>query len=382
MHSRQMWQKGSTVQERPFWLDPLKIFLGYVVTEHKNLMVDNVMLFLEGNKCSMYLVNTGFSAVEILEGTVVGEFHEVEENSLCAIEKCEMEPGMQDACQECHLTGLCDKQCVICKIFGKCRKFQFSQNGGKCDESCKKRGKNGTCKRFCVSCGKCKNSAKNSKTGELREKSLNLLLKNWTVFSYGEFDYGDCKTIEHQLRFKHKSPIWTPQFPVALEQFEEMKRQVTQWFEAGIIERSDSQFNSPIFLVEKKGLTPEGKKKYRLVTDFRRINDACYPESFRLPLISECLNEVARQKPSYFSSLDLRAGYMNISMAESSKKATSFMLPGVGPGTGKFHYKRAPFGLKNLPFVFQKLVQLVFEGLPVITYLDDILCMSKTFDDP
>jgi hypothetical protein len=85
---------------------------------------------LEGNKCSMYLVNTGFSAVEILEGTVVGEFHEVEENSLCAIENCEMEPGMQDACQECHLTGLCDKQCVICKKFGKCRKFQFSQNGG------------------------------------------------------------------------------------------------------------------------------------------------------------------------------------------------------------------------------------------------------------
>jgi hypothetical protein len=136
-----------------------------------------------------------------------------------------------------------------------------------------------------VSCGKCKNSAKNSKTGdyvssvEARKmtaaeeayikKHARLdhlpqeLRKNWTVFSYGEFDYGDCKTIKHQLRFKHKSPIWTPQFPVALEQFEEMKRQVTQWFEAGIIERSNSQFNSLIFLVEKKGLTPEGKKKYR-----------------------------------------------------------------------------------------------------------------------
>jgi hypothetical protein len=393
-------------------LDPTKKILGYVVIENVNLMQDNAMIFLENGKCSIYLVNCGLSAVDFPVGTIMGQFHEIEEDSLCAIENCETEAGLQETCQKCHLTGLCDKKCKNCKNMGQCRQFQFSQLG-KCEDSCKKRGKTGTCKRFCVTCGKCKNAAKNTRAGahvsgvetarkmtaaeeqyirkharldhltqELRDKTLNLLFENWTVFSYGEFDYGDCKTIEHTLRFRHNSPIWTPQFPIALNQFEEMKRQVAQWFEAGIIERSDSQFNSPIFLVEKKGLTEDGKKKFRLVTDFRKINQSCFPETFRLPLISECLNEVARQTPNYFSALDLRAGYMNISMAEESKKATSFMLPGCGPGTGKFHYKRAPFGLKNLPFVFQKLVQMVFEGLPVITYLDDILCMSKTFDGP
>jgi hypothetical protein len=53
----------------------------------------------------------------------------------------------------------------------------------------------------------------------------------------------------------------------------------------------------------------------------------------------------------------------------------------VGPGTGQFQLKRAPFGLKNLPFVFQKLLQKVFQGLPVIVYLDDILVMSPKIDD-
>jgi hypothetical protein len=134
-------------------------------------------------------------------------------------------------------------------------------------------------------------------------------------------------------------------------------------------------------MVRKKSLDEQGNPKWRLVVDYRKLNDISFPECFRLPLISECLNEVARQNPEYFTNFDLRSGFTNVSMEEGSKPATSFMVPGVGPGTGQFQFKRAPFGLKNLPFVFQKLLQKVFQGLPVIVYLDDILVMSPKIDD-
>jgi hypothetical protein len=134
-------------------------------------------------------------------------------------------------------------------------------------------------------------------------------------------------------------------------------------------------------MVRKKSLDEQCNPKWRLVVDYRKLNDISFPECFRLPLISECLNEVARQHPEYFTNFDLCSGFTNISMEEGSKRATSFMVPGVGPGTGQFQFKRAPFGLKNLPFVFQKLLQKVFQGLPVIVYLDDILVMSPKIDD-
>jgi hypothetical protein len=134
-------------------------------------------------------------------------------------------------------------------------------------------------------------------------------------------------------------------------------------------------------MVRKKSLDEQGNPKWRLVVDYRKLNDISFPECFRLPLISECLNEVARQHPEYFTNFDLHSGFTNVLMEEGSKRATAFMVPGVGPGTGQFQFKRAPFGLNNLPFVFQKLLQKVFQGLPVIVYLDDILVMSPKIDD-
>ncbi|GBN85818.1 Retrovirus-related Pol polyprotein from transposon opus [Araneus ventricosus] len=39
-----------------------------------------------------------------------------------------------------------------------------------------------------------------------------------------------------------------------------------------------------------------------------------------------------------------------------------------------------PFGLRNDPATFQRLIDMFFRNLPAITYLDDIIVLSPTLD--
>jgi hypothetical protein len=322
--------------------------LGHFDIGHEELMCDSIMTYLNNGIGTLYVINRGLVRVKLEKGTKIGTFTEIVEESLASLSLSNEE---EDVTSIGTGTGTGTGSITSRKITKEEEEYIR------------------------------KHADLSHLPEQFRDKMLKLLLKNFEIISFHEFDLGNCTTVEHQLFFKHGMQIWTPQFPIPLEQFEEIKRQVIRWFHVGVIEKSNSEYNSPIFLVQKKGLTPDGKKKWRVVVDFRRINSDTYPETYRLPLISECLHEIARQQPTWFSCLDLRAGYNNIHMAKNSRDATSFYIPGCGEGTGAYRFKRAPFGLMNLPFVFQKLVQKVFEGLPVITYLDDILAMSKNLDD-
>ncbi|KAI5720243.1 hypothetical protein M8J77_003912 [Diaphorina citri] len=68
-------------------------------------------------------------------------------------------------------------------------------------------------------------------------------------------------------------------------------------------------------------------------------------------------------------------------MDPSSRQYTAFTTP----DGGTFHFKRLPFGLKNAPACFQRLMtQQVLDGLIgdiCIIYLDDILIFSRTWDE-
>jgi hypothetical protein len=57
----------------------------------------------------------------------------------------------------------------------------------------------------------------------------------------------------------------------------------------GIIAPSSSPWNSPIFVVPKK-IDASGVRKWRIVVDFRKLNDVTIGDSFPLPVISEVLD--------------------------------------------------------------------------------------------
>jgi hypothetical protein len=64
---------------------------------------------------------------------------------------------------------------------------------------------------------------------------------------------------------------------------------------------------------------PDGKRKWRLVVDFRKLNEKTVGDAYLVPAITEILHQLGQSK--YFSCLDMVVGY-----------------PIAGKGKSKEHY--------------------------------------------
>ena len=149
-----------------------------------------------------------------------------------------------------------------------------------------------------------------------------------------------------------------------------------QLLEERIIVKSDSLWNSPILVVPKK-VGPDGERKWRLVVDFRKLNEKTVGNAYPLPDITKILDQLGQIK--YFTCLDMVMGYHQIELE-----------PGEGPKTafstkqGHWEYRRLPFGLKTAPVTFQKMMNSVLSGLTgtrCFVYLDDIVIYARSLAD-
>ncbi|KAK3730339.1 hypothetical protein QZH41_002079, partial [Actinostola sp. cb2023] len=157
--------------------------------------------------------------------------------------------------------------------------------------------------------------------------------------------------------------------PFALR--DEVDRQIREMEERGVIRESASPWSSPILLVPKK----DGS--YRFCADFRALNDVTVTDIFPLPSIRECLDSLGGS--AMFSTLDLHSGYWQIPIDPKDRHKTAFTTE-----SGHWEFVVMPFGVKNAPAVFSRLMADVMRGLTwngVAIYLDDIIIGGASFDE-
>ena len=192
------------------------------------------------------------------------------------------------------------------------------------------------------------------------------------MFSTGDTDLGRTNRVEHQINLSDPIPFKERHHRIPPHLYDEVKRHIQDMLEADVIRESVSPFASPVVLVRKK----DGK--LRFCVDYRKLNSRTIKDSHPLPRIDETLDSLAGAK--YFSSLDLKAGYWQVEVAEADKAKTAFT---AGP-LGFYEFNVMPFGLVNAPATFQRLMQATLGDLHLnqcLLYLDDIIVFSKTFDD-
>ncbi|GFU29831.1 transposon Tf2-6 polyprotein [Trichonephila clavipes] len=97
------------------------------------------------------------------------------------------------------------------------------------------------------------------------------------------------------------------------------------------------------------------------------------PDTYPLPRMHDLLQEA--KHTAYISTIDLKSGYHQVNVNPADRDKTAFVCP-----FGTYRFKRMPFGLKNAPATFQRLMDIFRRGLPVLAYLDDIIIMSPTFE--
>jgi hypothetical protein len=134
------------------------------------------------------------------------------------------------------------------------------------------------------------------------------------------------------------------------EMCKEINRQIDDMLKADIIESSQGRYTSAVFLV------PKGQS-FRLVVDYRKLNEQTIPENFPMQNITDLLQALGSNHPKFFTSLDMQSGYHQIPITESAREYTGFITP-----DNVYQFKCCPFGLKNCPFVFSKLMSKVLYG--------------------
>ena len=65
---------------------------------------------------------------------------------------------------------------------------------------------------------------------------------------------------------------------------------------------SDSPSNSPLLIIQKK-VGPDGRPKWRMVVDFRKLNEKTIGDAHPPPDITEILDQLRQSQ--YFTCLDI-----------------------------------------------------------------------------
>jgi hypothetical protein len=144
---------------------------------------------------------------------------------------------------------------------------------------------------------------------------------------------------------------------------------VDELLEHNIVPEFDSNYCSPVLLVKKKNGVQ------RRCIDYRKLNTM----TIKINHLLRIDDQIDRlQGGTYFTTLDLKAGYHQIPLPENSKKNMSFVTP-----AGQYEYDRVPFGLTKASRIFQRFMNRVLQPAREIAaiYLDDILLHAKTVDD-
>jgi len=107
------------------------------------------------------------------------------------------------------------------------------------------------------------------------------------------------------------------------------------------------------------------------------LNDKTIGDAYPLPNIVDILDQLGGAR--YFSVCDLASGFHQIKMDPADSHKTAFTTP-----FGHYEFDRMPFGLKNAPATFQRLMDLVLSGLQgeeLFVYMDDIVIYATSLEE-
>ena len=197
------------------------------------------------------------------------------------------------------------------------------------------------------------------------------LLQYSDVFSHHEFDLGLTSAVKHEIKLTPGPTIRDRPRPLPARDFEDARLHIQSLLDAGIIKPSTSPYASPIVLVRKKN------GKLRLCVDYRKVNLRTIRDSYPLPKIEDMF--AALHGSDWFSTMDLKMGFHQIEMAETSKDISAFVCP-----FGLFNFERMSQGLVNSPLTFQRLMERCVGDMnlkELLVYLDDLIIYGKTIEE-
>jgi hypothetical protein len=147
----------------------------------------------------------------------------------------------------------------------------------------------------------------------------------------------------YERPFKQRSYRVNPKYK------EKVNIELDRMLEAVIIEPvEESEWISPMVVKKKK------TGEIRIYVDLKKMNDACFHDPFPTLFTNEVLDNVGGQE--VYSFTDGFLGYHQIRISKEDRHTTTFAIE-----WGSYQSTVIPFGLKNSPAIFSRVVVEAFK---------------------
>ncbi len=139
--------------------------------------------------------------------------------------------------------------------------------------------------------------------------------------------------------------------------------------ESKILVPSKSPFASvPVFAKKKDG-------GWRLCLDYREVNKHIKPDRYPIPRLWDCVQKAAHH--NIYCCLDVNWGFWSLPLDDESREITAILTP-----FGLMEFTVTPFGIRNSPPEFQRMIDAVFVNIDNLQkYIDDLVLYSFTVDE-
>lgn len=225
-----------------------------------------------------------------------------------------------------------------------------------------------------------------------------VLEKRPALFAERTPQFPPPRAVLHRIKLQEGAePTRSPMYRMGPVELQELKKILISLLDAALIEPSNSPFSAGVLLVPKPG------GKWRLVTDYRKLNAVTVKSRYPLPRIDDIFNRV--QGATCFTVIDCADGFWQLRIAPEDCHKTAFATP-----FGHYQFRVAAMGLCNSPASFQMLMNdllrpvmgtshlpqvshdledpqkgakppWTYKRTCALAYLDDILVYSRTFEE-
>ena len=164
---------------------------------------------------------------------------------------------------------------------------------------------------------------------------------------------------------KMKDRNWNP------TQLEIIRRDINELLKQKWIVQCDGSWSARLVPVLKS----DGS--IRMCADYRALNDRTKTDAYPSANPDAIMDRLHGKK--FFTKLDAMKGYYQVKLDETDQELTGFSCP-----FGFFKFTRMPFGLKNAPAIYQRMMDQIlgdYKGDFADVLLDDILIYSDTYEE-
>ncbi|MBW0472436.1 hypothetical protein O181_012151 [Austropuccinia psidii MF-1] len=187
-----------------------------------------------------------------------------------------------------------------------------------------------------------------------RHELIDVLYTYNNAFASHNKQLGDIKGHEVDITLNIDRPnppvLRRPAYPASPRAREALEKNIQELIQLGVLRKvghnEELEVTTPVTIAWHID-------KSRMVGDFRELNTYTVPDRYPIPRIQE--NLIQLSKAMYITSMDEVKGFnQNVLMPKAKK------LLRIITHCGFYEYLRMPFGIKNAPSHYQRMMNTIF----------------------